>query len=267
MYLYNGPVKDMDDAVCELWRRRDKADRNLIVSLRSAAGLPIEEEIFSISPNSDDDEDSPIITKNDHRRSFKFSPKGFKDKTSKSSKEYVKNSPNSLLNKKYAKKEYQMQPGSISEEPYQNIEVQHEASSSESSFKDQKNAHTKSWRRDGQGILSSPPYPGNDKNKPLVDQEETRSNVTEASVNNISRVSKVHIKGSKTEGLYLKEGPKNVVKNETSKGTKLVIHFGANHRNAAASPMSEASNGHKDQDVAAANGMFLLYTSSFKFLI
>jgi len=253
----------MDDAVRELWRRRDKVDRNLIVSLRSAAGLPIDEEIFSISPYSDDDEDGTVMMKNDHRRSLKFSLKGFADKTSKSSKVYVKNSPHSLPNKKYAKKGYQMQPGNISEESYQNNEGQHEAKSPKSSFEDQKNAHTKSWRRDGRGILSSPSCrsPGNDKNKPLVDQDETRSNIREASVNNISKASKVHIKGSKAEGLHLKEGLKNVAKNETSKGTKLVIHFGAKYRNATASPMSEASSGHKDQDVAHPSGMFLLYTS------
>ncbi|CAH1450623.1 unnamed protein product [Lactuca virosa] len=33
-------VRDLEDAVQELWRRRDKADRELTASLRAAAGLP-----------------------------------------------------------------------------------------------------------------------------------------------------------------------------------------------------------------------------------
>ncbi|KAF7836055.1 RING/FYVE/PHD-type zinc finger family protein [Senna tora] len=56
-------VKDLEDAVQELWRRRDIADRDLITSLRAAAGLPTQDEIFSISPYSDDDDSEPVKAK------------------------------------------------------------------------------------------------------------------------------------------------------------------------------------------------------------
>ncbi|KAL6981437.1 hypothetical protein U1Q18_023067 [Sarracenia purpurea var. burkii] len=54
-------VRDLEDAVQELWRRRDQADCDLIASLRAATGLPTQEEIFSISPYSDDEESGPVI--------------------------------------------------------------------------------------------------------------------------------------------------------------------------------------------------------------
>nr|CAD1818444.1 unnamed protein product [Ananas comosus var. bracteatus] len=80
-------VKDIDDAVQELWRRRDRADRALIGSLRAAAGLPMQEEIFSICPYSDDEESGPLIVKNKKEKSLKFSVKGFIDNLSKKCKE------------------------------------------------------------------------------------------------------------------------------------------------------------------------------------
>ena len=40
-YYLHCQVKDLEDAVQKLWRRRDKADRDLIASLRAAAGLSI----------------------------------------------------------------------------------------------------------------------------------------------------------------------------------------------------------------------------------
>ncbi|XP_076902134.1 uncharacterized protein LOC143556769 isoform X2 [Bidens hawaiensis] len=75
-------VKDLEDAVQELWRRRDKAERELTASLREAAGLPVHEEVFSIS----DDEDNRPLTINEHTRSLKFSLKGAVEKSPKSPK-------------------------------------------------------------------------------------------------------------------------------------------------------------------------------------
>ncbi|KAL8229802.1 hypothetical protein R6Q57_014702 [Mikania cordata] len=85
-------VRDLEDAVQELWRRRDKADRELTASLRVAAGLPAQEEIFSIQPYSDDEDNKPLV-KNEHNRSLKFSLKGVVDKSPKkkpASKKYGK---------------------------------------------------------------------------------------------------------------------------------------------------------------------------------
>ncbi|KFK38256.1 hypothetical protein AALP_AA3G089500 [Arabis alpina] len=88
-------VKDLQDAVQELWKKKDMVDKELIASLRAATGLPREEEIFSMFPDSDDDETGPVSG-----RSLKFSVKGLVEKSQKKSKEYGKNS----LNKKHSKK-------------------------------------------------------------------------------------------------------------------------------------------------------------------
>lgn len=88
-------MKDLQDAVQELWKKKDVVDKELIASLRAAAGLPKEEEIVSIFPTSDDEENGPVSG-----RSLKFSVKGLVEKSPKKSKEYGKNS----LNKKHSKK-------------------------------------------------------------------------------------------------------------------------------------------------------------------
>ncbi|KAK1401175.1 histone-lysine N-methyltransferase 2D [Heracleum sosnowskyi] len=72
-------VRDPEDAVQELWKRRDIFDRDLIANLRAAAGLPTQEEIFTISPFSDDEDSGPIAPKNEYGRSVKFSLKGLAD--------------------------------------------------------------------------------------------------------------------------------------------------------------------------------------------
>uniref|UniRef100_A0A1J3H090 Histone-lysine N-methyltransferase 2B n=1 Tax=Noccaea caerulescens TaxID=107243 RepID=A0A1J3H090_NOCCA len=82
-------VKDLQDAVQELWKKKDVVDKELIASLRAAAGLPTEEEIFSIFPYSDDEENGPVSG-----RSLKFSIKSLVEKSPKKSKEYGKNSVN-----------------------------------------------------------------------------------------------------------------------------------------------------------------------------
>ena len=74
-------VRDLEDAVQELWKRRDIFDRDLIANLRAAAGLPTQEEIFSISPFSDDEDSSPIAPKSEYGRSVKFSLKRLVDKS------------------------------------------------------------------------------------------------------------------------------------------------------------------------------------------
>ncbi|XP_010464449.1 PREDICTED: histone-lysine N-methyltransferase 2C [Camelina sativa] len=88
-------VKDPQDAIQELWKKKDVVDKDLIASLRAAAGLPTEEEIFSISPISDDEENGPVSG-----RSLKFSIKGLVEKSPKKSKEYGKNSSKKHASKK-----------------------------------------------------------------------------------------------------------------------------------------------------------------------
>ncbi|KAL0719804.1 hypothetical protein Bca4012_069128 [Brassica carinata] len=78
-------VKDLQDAVQELWKKKDMVDAELVASLRAAAGLPTDEEIFSMSPFSEDEESGPVSG-----RSVKLSIKGLVDKSPKKSKEYRK---------------------------------------------------------------------------------------------------------------------------------------------------------------------------------
>ncbi|KAJ0982666.1 hypothetical protein J5N97_010921 [Dioscorea zingiberensis] len=252
-------VKDIDDAVRELWRRRDKADRDLIANLRAAVGLPSQEEIFALSPFSDDEETSPAVLKNDHGRSLKFSVKGLGDKTTKNSKEYGKTSfKNSTLNKKHPKKGIQLQAVGKPEVPYQNVDNRNATSSHESSFRDQTIDDTNSYGGKTD-ILSSPLTiaSGNSRMKSYDDHvgRDKNSFTKEAVINTSDKVPKVHIKGSKSQILHMKESiGKNATKSEPVKGTKLVIHLGGKHRNAACSPVSEHVSCQKEQDSFASNG-------------
>ncbi|KAI5067354.1 hypothetical protein GOP47_0017882 [Adiantum capillus-veneris] len=49
-------VKGTNDAVEELWRRRDAADRDLILENQAAAGLPSKDENMKLCPSDDEDE-------------------------------------------------------------------------------------------------------------------------------------------------------------------------------------------------------------------
>ncbi|KAL2514502.1 PHD finger family protein [Forsythia ovata] len=51
---------NLEEAVQQLWRRRDEADKLEIASLRAASRLPIHEGIFYISSSSDDYEIGPL---------------------------------------------------------------------------------------------------------------------------------------------------------------------------------------------------------------
>ncbi|EPS66312.1 hypothetical protein M569_08464, partial [Genlisea aurea] len=77
-------VRSFEEAVQELWRRRDEADKDLVSSLRAAAGLPTQEEIFDVSPFSDDEDNngpSPgPVSKIEYGRSLKLSLKGLSEK-------------------------------------------------------------------------------------------------------------------------------------------------------------------------------------------
>ncbi|KAM0952023.1 putative [histone H3]-lysine(4) N-trimethyltransferase chromatin regulator PHD family [Dioscorea sansibarensis] len=249
-------VKDIDDAVRELWRRRDKADKDLIANLRAAAGLPSQEEIFSLSPFSDDEETSPTVLKHDHGRSLKFSVKGL---GTKNSKEYGKtNFKNSLSNKKHLKKGFQLQSAGKPEGSYRNVDTRHGISSLESSFRDQTADDTNSYGTKTE-IFSSPLAiaSGNNRMKSYDDHigSDKNSSTKEAVIIAADKVPKVHIKGSKSQILHMKESTgKNATKSEPVKGTKLVIHLGGKHRNTTCSPVSEHVTCQKEQDSLVSNG-------------
>ncbi|XP_042066085.1 uncharacterized protein LOC121809496 isoform X3 [Salvia splendens] len=225
-------VKNPEEAVQELWKRRDEADRDLIASLRADAGLPTQEEIFDISPFSDDEESDPASRKNEYNRSLKFSLKG-RDEKSPRSKEYGKKSSK----KKYGKKK-----------------------GNEISFTNGTNTENFGRHTDGQpfGYKSS-----DNKNEKIQFSEEHATSssgagilseaISEAAISNHKHVDEVivaagtktsrtiKIKNNKPQSLTNSEdSPSGMLK--TGQGPKLVIHLGGRNRNANSPPTSEASS-------------------------
>ncbi|KAK9283559.1 hypothetical protein L1049_011807 [Liquidambar formosana] len=249
-------VKDLEDAVKELWRRRDKVDQDLIASLRAAAGLPTQEEIFSISPYSDDEENGPIILKNEFGRSLKFSLKGLVDKSPKKSKEYGKKSSNK---KHVKKKEYQTSLISKTE-LHQGFEGNHDAQSIGFSLDDGKNDDIQSHRSEAPDIFSSPVAGSLSHiegicsiNQPGVVKHKF---VDEVSMSNEDRKPRVvQIKSSKPHSMDIGEDSgKHASKSKTMKGTKLVIHLGGRNKNVTNSPRSDASSCQREQELTTSNG-------------
>lgn len=242
-YQVTGP----DDAVQELWRRRDRADRDQIASLRAAAGLPSEEE-FSISIYSDDDDYSP------YGRSLKFSVKGSAHKGTKNNKEHGKKSSN----KKSGNKKGSHVSLIGKTDGYQSYEGLHSRESVDFNLSDSKNDDIRLYRSKGIDTLSSRVKNlGNTGEQCSVNQAGiTKHNFVEELKANNARAPKIsHIKSSKSNDPVLGFGfGKNASNPENVKGKKLVIHLGARNKNLNNSPKSEASSCHKEQDATASNG-------------
>ncbi|KAI3905621.1 hypothetical protein MKX01_036530 [Papaver californicum] len=245
-------VQDHDDAIQELWRRRDNVDQELIASLRAAAGLPSQEKIFSISPYSDDENDH-AMAKNGNGRSLKISVKGLADKTVKTPKEHGKK-PSS---KKYMKKTYKVPSSKAA--PNQSDRLQ-DAQSLEYSLGDERSNDMQLYVNERRNILS--PHlaidSGDAKEKCTINQAGSmqRSSIADGEFvgNKEGRAPRVlHIKNS--HSLDPREsGGRHASKSDTVKGTKLVIHLGSRNRNNTSSPVPEASSRHREQDLTALNG-------------
>ncbi|XP_052171176.1 uncharacterized protein LOC127787255 [Diospyros lotus] len=229
-------VRDLEDAVQELWRRRDKADSDLIANLRAAAGLPTQEEIFSISPYSDDEDSGPIL-KNEYSRSLKFSLKALVDKSPKKTKEYGKKSSN----KKHNKKKGYIDPSSVGY-----------------SGDDDKNGDMQSHKS---GEPFSSPVAGSlsegicSINHAGVLKHKLIDEVTAG--NESMKSKEIQIKGTKTHGMGIGDDTgidATKSKNTITKGPKLVIHLGGRNRNATTSPKSDASSYQREQELTASNG-------------
>ncbi|KAK1305483.1 hypothetical protein QJS10_CPA10g00205 [Acorus calamus] len=240
-------VKDLSDAVQELWRRRDIADSDLIARLRTAAGLPSQEEMFAISPFSDEEGSGPVILKNVNGRSLKFSLKGLGDKTTKGGKEYGKFSKNSSSNKKYGKKKF-YKVGFVGQSAETNENERHGEQYLDSNFQDKKAKVLQSYKSEGQmfepGMEKSDDQPG------ILNHSYMKDVVT----NEKRTPMVVQLKTNKRQNLHTKESSaKHATNSEIVKGTKLVIHLGSRNRNVTASPKPEAPS-YIEQDLAAPNG-------------
>ncbi|GMJ01438.1 hypothetical protein like AT3G08020 [Hibiscus trionum] len=230
-------VTDPEDAVQELWKRRDKADRDLISSLRAAAGLPTQEEIFSLSPFSDDEENGPVMLKNEFGRSLRFSLKGIADKSPKKNKEYGKKSSS----KKYLKKKTN-QASLISQ------------GESQLSFLRNQDIPAAVIRKDEGQDISSPVAGICSTNQLGIMKHKVVDEVMVSDEDRKSRVLK--IKSSKLHDLDRgDDNGKHDSKSNTVKAKKLVINLGSRKINVTNSPISDASSSQKEQDVILNDGV------------
>ncbi|XP_076951421.1 uncharacterized protein LOC143624760 [Bidens hawaiensis] len=228
-------VKDLEDTVQELWRRRDKDDRELTASLRAAAGLPAHEEIFSIS----DDEDNRPLTINEHTRSLKFSLKGGVEKSPKRKSASKKNNkrkafglplfggqPNAQStgfitsdNNKDESSEHEI-AGSLTNAVWSNNDaIKNKSSKKKSSSK--KNNNRKAFNSPvfgGQPDARSTGLINSDNSKDENGESEIAGFLTNAVWSNNDVMKKT-------------ETRKTTDKSSNSKGPKLVIHLGSRNKN------------------------------------
>jgi hypothetical protein len=256
-------VNGIEDAIQELWRRRDETDRDLIASLRAAAGLPTQEEIFSISPYSDDEDSGPTRLKNEFGRSLKFSLKGLVEKSPKKSKDYGKKSSN----KKYAKKKVYEAPLVGKTESHESFEGHNDAQSFGYSLDDDKNDDNKQFQRKEGTEKYSFAVAGSMNNtdgicsinQPGVLKHKFVDEVMVSDEDRASRVVRLKPHGLDTGD----DTGKHTSKSKNVKGKKLVINLGARKINVTNSPRSDASSFQREQDLMTSNGMLTALNSSF----
>lgn len=229
-----------------------------------AAGLPSQDDLFSIYPYSDDEENGPVVLKSDYGRSLKFSVKGLAEKTPKNTKEYGKKSAKSKNIKYVKKKGYQLSLIGKTKESYQSIDPLHETQSLESRL-DERTDDMRSYRTEGSVVFA----PASTRN-PAVGTGKSSINHL-GITNNDDGASKVlQTNGSKSRSLDHGDGiGRQSSKMETIKGTKLVIHLPGRNKNITNSPRSEVSSCHRDQDPATSTGgMFIMFCyGRFEFFI
>ncbi|GMH04410.1 hypothetical protein Nepgr_006249 [Nepenthes gracilis] len=245
-------VRDLDDAVQELWRRRDEADRDLISNLRAAAGLPSQEEIFSISPFSDDEDNGPFAVKNEYGR-VKLSFKGLTDVSPKITKEYGKKSSN----KKSAKKKVDratLQSGTEFSQSLVGHQVAQSVQYRSSDGKDGLQSH-----KNGPEKFSSPVAGSLSPAEEMcsINQQGVLKHkfVDEVAGNNEDKRTgdlQMKRKMSAVAGTGENMG-KDANKPKPMKGTKLVIHLGGRNRTITNSPMSDSSSYHREHESTAFN--------------
>ncbi|XP_011025451.1 PREDICTED: uncharacterized protein LOC105126322 isoform X2 [Populus euphratica] len=242
-------VKDLKDAIQELWRRRDKADHGLIASLRAAAGLPAQEDIFSISPYSDGDGNGLEALRIDFGLSINISLKGIGGKSPKKSNDYGKKH----WNKKYPKKKGCHAASISKSEPHQ-----HDIHSYVHDTGDCKNYDSESQAKGGSDKSFSPvagivnhtegvcsiSQPGGWKHKfvdeVMVSDGERTSNVFKIKSNKPHDVDS----GDDTE--------KHAGKSKSVKAKRLVINLGARKINVS-SPKSDVQSCQSELDLKASN--------------
>ncbi|KAL6842163.1 hypothetical protein ACP4OV_028142 [Aristida adscensionis] len=255
-------IRDTEDAVRELWKRRDIVDHDLMVSLRAAAALPSLEDVSPSHQNSDDERPGAYALKNDGRNTLKFSLKSNSSKPAPEMPEQDKNvlkSPGS--NKKNSKKKgsHGTKTGDDQDEVF--LQRRNEAKSSNNSHLVEQTADANhdmtSFKNDGDAYVSS---------SSRSSEKKLKFSSMKAVVDSSDMIPKVKIKGSKGPNLQFKDaGEENIPKNDTTKGTKLVIHFSSSrHKSRSGSPKSELSNSQREQELVSTHGGKVDVTSQLK---
>nr|XP_051205556.1 uncharacterized protein LOC127319623 [Lolium perenne] len=245
-------IRDADDAIRELWKKRNIVDRDLMVSLRAAAALPSLEDVSPSCPNSDDERLRAVVLKNDGRNTLKFSFKSNSSKPPLDQSEQEKNVPKiSGSNKKHSKKK--RNHGNKSVDPDEVfLEKRHEAKSLSSLLGD----HTVEGNQERDSFK-------NDDTR--SSEKDLKSSFAKAAANNSEMIPKVKIRGSKAPNLHFKDiGEETTTKSDAGKGTKLVIHLGTRHKSKSGSPMSEMPNSHKERELGSIPGGKIDVTSQSK---
>ncbi|XP_048495302.1 uncharacterized protein LOC104907813 isoform X2 [Beta vulgaris subsp. vulgaris] len=242
-------VRDLEDAVQELWRRRDEADRDLIASLRAAAGLPTQEDIFSISPFSDDEDNGPSAGKGEHSRA-RFSLKNLTDFSPKK----IKESGKKTSSKKYVKKKgYQMSLDGkmdVKREDYNESQL---SGSRLGDIKEATNPHGLELFSSHVSGSLSPTGRTRSHNEQGVLRHKFMDEV--AGNNSDRRATMLQIKNKKINDTGATEDVGQVAsKPKTIKGTKLVIHLGGRNKTITNSPKSDSSSYQREQELATLSG-------------
>lgn len=252
-------IRDTEDAIRELWKRRDVVDHELMVSLRAAAALPSLEDVSPSSPNSDDEKLGAYVLKNDGRNTLKFSLKSNSSKPPSETPEQDKIvSKSSGSNKKPSKKKGGQSNKTDDGHDEIFLERRNDARSSHSHLGDQNidgNHDRTPFKNDGNAYTSS---------STRSSENNLKSPSMKAVANNVDMIPKVKIKGSKVSSLHLRDaGEENAPKNDSGKGTKLVIHLGSRHKTSG-SPKSELSNSQREQDLGSMHGGKIDVTSQLR---
>ena len=223
-------------------------------------GLPVQDNILSVSPFSDDEESSQALVKSNHGRPLKFSVKGLTEKMTdyvkEQGKKALKSSSSSKKNSK--KKNYQLKFVHKPEEKHQDVEKQKEVKSADDNRANEKTIDSKSI-----GVKGQENHPlhltislGRKREKSSADEEERESQRTKKD----SLANNTPDKVPKIKSHPTGERPAKVEsKSEPVKGPKLVIHFGSKSKNVTSSPTSEVSSYPRQHDLSASNGIYIFF--------
>ncbi|EEC69404.1 hypothetical protein OsI_38556 [Oryza sativa Indica Group] len=205
-------IRDTEDAVRELWKRRDVVDHDLMASLRAAAALPSLEDVSPSHPNSDDEKLGAYVMKNDGRNTLKFSFKSNSTKPALDSSEQEKNAiKSSGSNKKHSKKKGNQNNKTVSEQDEIFLEKRNETKSL-GSLGDQIADVTRdksSFKNDADAFVLSSAQSA---------EKALKLQSAKAAAHNADMIPKVKIKGTKVPSLHFKDvGEENAAKSDTGK--------------------------------------------------